>query len=195
MISKRLFWFFNFRSNSFKKKQKPEQKKRQQVQFHETLASQKNHPCSSSLIYEIRPEGSQLRCEGRELHKAINVRWKKKNIEKNCNYFSPDYWKTKNFLMVDNAVNVFFFFLSREQYKENILVHPRGIKCQFSEVLRTLTTYVPNICLSSLFTTVAEKRTVNSRSELWIFVGFSNILLVLRGRQNEYLVSVFNNRA
>ena len=117
-----------------------------------------------------------------------------KNIEKNCNYFSPDYWKTKNFLMVDNAVNV-FFFLSREQYKENILVHPRGIKCQFSEVLRTLTTYVPYICLSSLFTTVAEKRTVNSRSELWIFVGFSNILLVLRGRQNEYLVSVFNNRA
>ena len=108
MISKRLFWFFNFRSNSFKKKQKPEQKKRQQVQFHETLASQKNHPCSSSLIYEIRPEGSQLRCEGRELHKAINVRWKKKKHRKNYNYFSPDCWKTKNFLTVDNAVSVFF---------------------------------------------------------------------------------------
>ena len=108
MISKRIFWFFNFRSNSFKKKQKPEQKKRQQVQFHETLASQKNHPCSSSLIYEIRPEGSQLRCEGRELHKAINLRWKKKH-RKNCNYFSPDCRKTKNFLMVDNAVSVFFF--------------------------------------------------------------------------------------
>lgn len=88
----------------------------------------------------------------------------KKKHRKNCNYFSPDCRKTKNFLMVDNAVSV--FFLSREQYKENILVHPRGINSQFSEVLRTLTTYVPNICLSSLFTTVAEKRTVNSRSEL-----------------------------
>lgn len=193
MISKRLFWFFNFRSNSFKKKSKNlNRRKDNKFNSMRRLHRKKNHPCSSSLIYEIRPEGSQLRCEGRGLHKAINVRWKKKH-RKNYNYFSPDCWKTKTFLMVDNAVSV--FFLLREQYKENILVHPRGIKSQFSEVLRTLTTYVPNICLSSLFTTVAEKRTVNSRSELWIFVGFSNILLVLRGRQNEYLVSVFNNRA
>ena len=38
---------------------------------------------------------------------------KKKNIEKNCNYFSPDCRKTKNFLMVDNAVSVFFFSFCR----------------------------------------------------------------------------------
>ena len=91
----------------------------------------------------------------------------KKKHRKNCNYFSPDCRKTKNFLMVDNAVSVFFFFFFlRGEYQENIFVPPPGINSQFSEVLRTLTTYVPNICLSSLFTTVAEKRTVNSRSEL-----------------------------
>ena len=66
--------------------------------------------------------------------------------------------------MVDNAVSVFFFVAGAVQRK--YLGSPTKKKSQFSEVLRTLTTYVPNICLSSLFTTVAEKRTVNSRSEL-----------------------------